>query len=148
MLGVQYSFTTAAGVAGVVCIQTESTVHDILQLYYGARCIFSHGLPSQTLSEGWAASNFPSEHDLAIGMGFAPAAADLVKFFQRLKEEGSTNIPGLMYDVQILLSSRKQADGSGRMPRLQSLPQAARVVELLTLFHGRQGDDPGACFTG
>ena len=93
MLGVQFSFTTAAGVAGVVCIQTESTVHDILRLYYGARCIFSHGLPSRTLSEGGAASNFPSEHDLAIGMGFAPAAADLVKFFQRLKEMGRKAAP-------------------------------------------------------
>ena len=38
-------------------------------------------------------SNFPSKHDLAIGIGFAPAAADLVKFFERLKDMGRKATP-------------------------------------------------------
>ena len=42
---------------------------------------------------GGTASNFLNEHNLAIGMGFAPAAADLLHFFQRLKEMGRKAAP-------------------------------------------------------
>ena len=56
----------------------------------GARCIVSHGLPSRTLS---AVSNFPDEWAIAVGIGFAPAAADLLNFFERLKEMGRKAAP-------------------------------------------------------
>ena len=63
MLGLQYTISSS-GLTHQVVFKSVEAVNDVLRLYYGARCIFSHGFPGRTLSEG-AMQNFPEEERLA-----------------------------------------------------------------------------------
>ena len=86
-LGLQYSFTASDGKIGNVKFKSAVAINDILRLYYGARCIFSHGLPSRTLNEG-AMRNFPNEEKLKDNVGFSSAGEDFTRLFNRLRTMG------------------------------------------------------------
>ena len=89
MLGLQYDFisSTDTGTTQQAIFKSAEAVNDVLRLYYGARCIFSHGLPGKTLSEG-ALRNFPNKQQLTEGMGGPAAATDLICVFEELKNSG------------------------------------------------------------
>ena len=81
-LGIQFAFTSSPGDVGQV-------TNNVLRLYYRARCIFSHGLPSRTLSEG-VMKHFPNEEQLKEEVDFAPAAADLANQLKTRERKASS----------------------------------------------------------
>ena len=84
LLGISYSFISSSGENGLMSFQSVETINDVLRLYYGARCIFSHGLPSRTLNEGTM--------ELEDGVGYPPAARDLIKLYNQLKTSGRKGV--------------------------------------------------------
>lgn len=87
LMGVMYHFICSCGKIGNVNFQLRQAVNDVLRLYYGARCVFSHGLSRRTLDDG-AMQRFPDEDTLRQGLEFGPAAADLLSIYRRLKTQG------------------------------------------------------------
>ena len=84
MLGLQHDLTSSRGSTHQVMFKSVEAINDVLRLYYGARCIFSHGFPGKTLSEG-AMQNFSEEQRLALGMGCPTAASDLMCLYEELR---------------------------------------------------------------
>ena len=91
LLGISYSFISSSGENGQVSFQSVETINDVLRLYYGARCIFSHGLPSRTMNEG-AMRDFPTKEELKDGVGYPPVARNLIKLYDQLKTSGRKGV--------------------------------------------------------
>ena len=61
---VKYTYILAGGLK----VQLKITsVNDVLQLYYGTRCVIAHGVAVKTITEG-CLHDYPSVEDLRAGM--------------------------------------------------------------------------------
>ena len=58
---------------------SQPSIMHVLRLYYGARCIFSHGNPAMILTEG-CLHNFPSVAELSEGLSSKRAAEEFILF--------------------------------------------------------------------
>ena len=63
------------------------TINEVLQLYYGARCIIAHGKPTKTMTEG-SLRNFPTADNLEYGLCNCRVAVEYRCLYERLKNEG------------------------------------------------------------
>lgn len=70
--------------------QSVKIVNDILRLYYGTRCVISHGVATKTVSEG-CLSDFPSVTELQDGLSSVKAAEEFRGLYERLKRDGKSH---------------------------------------------------------
>jgi hypothetical protein len=81
----QYYFRHSPGQNGVVdvIIEDNTTLNDILRLYYGVRCAFAHGRQERTTDRG-VLKDFPTKLDTL------PAEAEkrLLELYERIRDHG------------------------------------------------------------
>ena len=63
-------------------------VNDVLHLYYGARCVISHGVPTKTVVDEGCLHDFPSLRELKGGLSSPQVAEELYGLYCRVKRGG------------------------------------------------------------
>ena len=90
-------------------------VNDVLRLYYGVRCVVSHGVAMKTVDEG-CLSKFPPLDELKAGLSDPTVAEELWDLHNRACanrwQECKDLILGTLYDVSVLFSIGKPPHGS------------------------------------
>jgi hypothetical protein len=107
-------------------------INDILRLYYGARCIFAHGDPTPTLTEGCLHS-FPIRGTAEWGTYIQEGRwREFILFYDKLKKDATVSYLQLcmiyMYRFFLRLSNRVMI--SIAMANQQDFYEAAKALEL------------------
>ena len=71
-----------------VILTSPEALNDLIQLYYGARCVFAHGQPDRTLGPGGVLHKFPEETELTKKVGVKSVACRLSTLYQNLQNYG------------------------------------------------------------